>query len=110
LQQLFAPQVQDFLIDMMKLDPAALAAATRLPMLIVQGDRDIQISLADAETLHAAHPTATYRVLNGVNHALKIVESDDLAANMATYGNPNLPIAQEVVSAIAAFVTAQQGD
>jgi pimeloyl-ACP methyl ester carboxylesterase len=110
LQQLFAPQVQDFLIDMMKLDPAALAAATRLPMLIVQGDRDIQISLADAETLHAAHPTATYRVLNGVNHALKIVESDDLAANMATYGNPNLPIAHEVVSAIAAFVTAQQGD
>jgi pimeloyl-ACP methyl ester carboxylesterase len=110
LQQLFAPQVQDFLIDMMKLDPAALAAATRLPMLIVQGDRDIQISLADAETLHAAHPTATYRVLNGVNHVLKIVESNDLAANMATYGNPNLPIAQGVVSAIAAFVTAQQGD
>lgn len=110
LQPLFAPQVQDFLIDMMKLDPAALAAATALPMLIVQGDRDIQIALADAEALHAAHPTAAYRVLSGVNHVLKSVDSDDLAANIATYADPTLPIAPAVVDAIAAFVTAQQGD
>ena len=110
LQQLFAPQVQDFLIDMMKLDPAKLAAATDLPMLIVQGNRDIQISLADAEALHATRPTAVYRVLNHVNHTLKTVDSEDLAANIATYTDPNLPIAPAVVDTIAAFVTTQQGD
>jgi hypothetical protein len=34
------------------------------------------------------------------------VESDDRAANFATYGNPDLPLASGIVDAIAAFVAA----
>jgi alpha-beta hydrolase superfamily lysophospholipase len=105
LQQVFAPQVQDFLIDMMALDPATLASATELPILILQGDRDIQVSLADAEALHAAQPAARYAVLEHVNHVLKSVESEDRAANAATYANPDLPLAPSVAEAVAAFVS-----
>jgi len=43
LAQLFNAGVQGFLIDLMAIDPARLAAATRLPMLIVQGETDIQV-------------------------------------------------------------------
>ena len=39
------------MIDFAKRDPAKLAAATRLPMLIVQGETDIQVSTADAKLL-----------------------------------------------------------
>jgi fermentation-respiration switch protein FrsA (DUF1100 family) len=104
LQQLFAPQVQDYLITLMALDPAALATRTRLPMLILQGDKDIQVSLADAAALHAARPDASYVVLDGVNHVLKAVESDDRTANIATYADPNQAIAPTVVEAIATFL------
>jgi pimeloyl-ACP methyl ester carboxylesterase len=104
LQQLFAPQVQDYLIDLMAFDPTALAAGTRLPMLILQGGRDIQVSLADAAALHAARPDAAYVVLDDVNHVLKAVASDDRAANIATYADPNRAIAPALVEAIVNFI------
>jgi len=39
-----------------------------------------------------------------VNHVLKRVTTDDRAANIATYADQTLPIAPEVVDAIAAFI------
>jgi len=105
LQALFAPQVQPYLMDMLVRDPVPLATRIALPMLIVQGDRDLQVSLADAEALHAAQPNARLAILPGITHALKHVAGDDRAANMATYTDPALPIAPETVAAIADFVT-----
>lgn len=104
LASLFRENVQGYMIDAFSRDPAKLIAATKLPVLIVQGDHDIQVSVADAEALKRAQPAATLRVLPGVNHVLRVVESDDRAANIATYGDATLPIAPAVPDAIAAFV------
>ena len=106
VQALFAPPVQGFLIDMFARDPAALAAASDLPLLILQGAKDLQVALADAEALHAARPDATYLVLDDVNHILKTVTGDDRAANLASYADPSLPLAPAVVEAIADFIGA----
>jgi len=108
LQALFAPQVQPYLMDMLVRDPAALAARIARPMLIVQGDRDLQVTPADAQALHRAQPEATLAILPHVNHVLKSVASDERAANMATYMDPDLPIAPDVVAAIADFLTHPQ--
>ena len=105
LRPLFAPQVQGYLIDLLHYDPARLAAGVRVPMLIVQGDRDIQIALADAKALAAADPRARLVVIPGANHVLKTVATEDRAANAATYSDPSLPLAPGIVEAIAAFVT-----
>jgi len=106
LLPLFSPKVQPYLIDFLRIDPAGLAAKLRVPMLIVQGDRDLQVSTADARALAAADPRATLAIIPGANHVLKPVASDDRAANIATYSNPSLPLASGIVPAIAAFVTA----
>lgn len=103
LQRLFAPQVQGFLIDMMSRDPAKLAASIERPVLIVQGERDVQVSPADADALAAGQPRAKLLIIPGMNHVLKDVQSDDRAANLATYGNPDLPIDLKIVEAIADF-------
>jgi pimeloyl-ACP methyl ester carboxylesterase len=105
LQALFAPQVQNYLIDLLRHDPAKLAAGVRLPMLIVQGDRDLQVGLADARALAAANPRAKLVVVPGANHVLKAVATDDRAANLATYGDASLPLAPGIVAAIANYVT-----
>jgi pimeloyl-ACP methyl ester carboxylesterase len=107
LMPLFAPQIQGYLIDLLAHDPAALAARVRVPMLIVQGDRDIQARPADARALAAANPRAKLVVITGANHVLKSVASDDRAANVATYADPSLPLAPGIVDAIAKFVTAR---
>ena len=101
---LFRPQVQDFLIDDFRHDPAKLASAVTLPMLIVQGERDIQVSVADAKALAAAQPKAKLVLVPAMNHVLKDVATDDRAANVATYADPSLPVDDTLVDAIAGFV------
>lgn len=104
LRPLFAPEVQGFLIDTMSYDPVALAARVKVPVLVVQGTRDLQVSVADAHNLAGAAPDARLALVPDVNHVLKIVASDDPSANLATYANPDLPIAYEVVDAVTTFV------
>jgi pimeloyl-ACP methyl ester carboxylesterase len=106
LLPLFAPPVQGFLINEFSYDPAALISAIARPVLILQGKRDMQVSVADAERLKQAAPKADLVLLADVNHVLKSVASDDRRANMATYADPSLPLAPGVVDAIAGFVAA----
>jgi uncharacterized protein len=104
LQRLFAPQVQDFLIDMFRQDPARLAASLKVPLLILQGERDLQVSVADARALASAQPKATLLLIPKMTHELKDVDSDDKAAIAAAYTDASLPVDHGLVDAIAKFV------
>ncbi len=104
LQGLFNAKVQPFLIDLMRQDPTGEIARLKIPVLVVQGAKDIQVSLADAQALHAAQPKSALAVIPAMNHVLKDVAGDDRAANLATYGNPDLPVDPAAVEAISAFV------
>lgn len=104
LQGLFAPAVQGFLIDAMAHDPAVLATQVTLPMLIVQGGRDLQVPEANGEALHTAQPAARYALIPGMNHVLKDIAGDTPQANLAAYADPSLPVAPGLVEAIAGFV------
>jgi uncharacterized protein len=106
LMPLFAPQVQGFLINVFAYDPAKLIAAVTKPVVIVQGRRDMQVGVADAERLKEAAPKAELVLLPDTNHVLKSVASDDPRANAATYADPSMPLAPGVVEAIATFVAA----
>jgi hypothetical protein len=108
LQPLFNDRVQGFVIDLFRQRPAEEAAALRVPLLVVQGEADLQVAPADARALAAAQPRATLALLPRVNHVLKEVASDDRAANLATYADPSRPIAPGVVDAVATFVTAKR--
>lgn len=101
LQGLFAPSVQGFLISAYGVDPAALVKTANLPTLVLQGDNDIQTSVADAEQLAADYGKLV--VLLGVNHVLKDAPTDP-AGNFATYSDPDLPLADGVVVAITDFI------
>jgi hypothetical protein len=106
LLPLFYPAVQDFLINEFSFDPAKLIASCRLPVLIVQGRRDIQVGVSDAEQLARANSAARLALLADTNHVLKTVRSDDRSENFATYLNPDLPLAPGTIDAIAGFIAA----
>lgn len=103
LESLFRPSVQPYLISWFAHDPAAVLAAVDLPKLILQGDTDIQIAVEDAERLKSLSGDAELRVIPGMNHVLKMV-SDDRAKQLASYTDPALPVAPELVQAIVQFV------
>lgn len=108
LAALFPAAVQGFVIDLFAQAPAAEAAALTVPLLIVQGEADLQVSAIDARALAAANGDATLALLPGVNHVLKTVTGEDRATNLAAYRDPSLPLAAGVADAIAAFVTAKR--
>lgn len=104
IQRFLNPDVQDFLIDIMRIDPAVLAANIEMPVLILQGDRDQQVTMSDAEALHAAQPNAQLVRLPDTNHLFKRVTSNDRSEDMRTFSDPDLPLVPGIVEAIAEFV------
>lgn len=104
LRKLFSDDVQPFLITLFAEDPERLAAALKLPLLILQGDRDIQIGIDDAKALAAAQPRARLVLLPGINHVLKSPDGDDRAANLRAYADRSRPVSPAAVDAIADFV------
>ncbi len=103
LMDLFRPSVQPYLISLFHQDPARAFAALQVPTLIIQGRNDIQVSEQDALALKQARPEARLRLIEGMNHVLRIVPPD-LAQQRASYANPNLPIAWELPQIIADFI------
>ncbi len=103
LAGLFYPDVQGYLISLMSVDPAKLAADANQRTLVIQGKNDIQVLLKDAELIYA-QTGGTLVLLDGVNHILKITPTDR-AGNIATYNKPDLPVAESVISAIRGFVS-----
>jgi uncharacterized protein len=104
LMPLFAPPVQGFLISLFAADPARLLAGYSGPVLIVQGEEDLQVTAEDAARLAGARSDAQRLLLPGVNHVLKEVPAGDTAANLAAYRDPNRPLAPGLAAAIADFL------
>lgn len=104
LANVFPPQLDSYWRSLMSYDPTRLIAAYSGKVLLVQGTRDIQVSVADARALAAAQPHAALALVDGANHVLKHVMSDDRQANLVTYGDPSLPLADGIVAPIAAMV------
>lgn len=104
LGPLFRPSVQPYIISWLNIDPAAELAKTNVPVLIVQGQNDIQVPVADAARLHFAKPGSTVLILDGTNHVLKPAPLER-AANIAAYAEPT-PLDPRVVPAMVTFVKA----
>jgi fermentation-respiration switch protein FrsA (DUF1100 family) len=88
-------------------DPPAAIRAVRQPVLIVQGETDLQATVADAQRLHAARPTAQLALVPEMNHVLKQDTNQTPMGQMITsYQNPAAPIMPRVVALVAEWITA----
>lgn len=102
---LFHPTVQPFIISNMKYEPTLLAAECRVPMLIVSGGRDIQVSLANGKRIHEAQPAAEHVVFENMTHVLKDADTSDRVMQlMSVYTNANQPLTEGVAVKIAEFI------
>jgi pimeloyl-ACP methyl ester carboxylesterase len=102
LNALFRPSVQPYLISWFHYDPQLEIKKLTIPVLIIQGTNDIQVSISDANLLAAASPKAQLILVKNMNHIFRLVEGDR-DANIATYSKGELPISEELVNSIALF-------
>ncbi|BBP57962.1 alpha/beta fold hydrolase [Pseudomonas sp. St316] len=103
LQVIFRPSVQPYLISLFRQDPAQAFAALKMPALIIQGSNDIQVSVDDAKQLKAVKPDAELALIEGMNHVMRIVPND-VKRQLASYKDPNLPLAAELGTRILRFI------
>ena len=105
LQAIFRPSVQPYLISLFRQDPAAAFAKLKMPALIIQGSNDIQVGVNDARMLKAAKPDAELALIEGMNHVMRIVPND-VKRQLASYRDPQLPLAAELGTRILGFIDA----
>jgi pimeloyl-ACP methyl ester carboxylesterase len=104
LRMLLLPANQKFMQTWSLYDPAAEAAKLKVPLLIVQGGRDIQVSESDARALKAARPAATLVIIPEANHVYRAATSTDMASQLKLYTDPTIPVVPELVKSIVDWV------
>lgn len=103
LGTVYRPSVLPYMVSWFRYLPTHSIKALQMPVLIVQGDNDLQVGVDQAQALSAARPDARLAVIPGMNHVLKIVPPDP-QQNLASYSNPALPLAPQLVTTINDFL------
>ena len=104
LAVMFRKSVQPYLISWIKLNPQIEIAKLQIPILIINGDKDLQIQVADAQLLQIAKSTATLEIISNMNHVFKIINGD-ASQNMASYRDETLPVSGILVEKIVLFLS-----
>ena len=107
LAALYRPSVQPYLISWFAYNPAEEISKLNIPVLILQGDKDIQVGTEEADKLHTAHPASSLYIIKDMNHVLKHCNTMQQMAQLATYRDADLPIIPHLVSLIAEFIKEQ---
>lgn len=100
---LFRPSVQPYMISWFKYDPQTEIQKLTIPILIIQGTKDIQVSIEDAKLLSKANLKAQLILIDKMNHIFRTVDGDT-QANIATYNNTSLPLTDELAKSIVNFI------
>jgi len=103
LASIFRPAIQQFLLEWMQYNPQVEIVKLDMPVLIINGDRDIQVQVSEAEKLKAAKPDAQYVIIPFMNHIFKKIKGDDLV-NSKSYNEYNRPVMPELIEIISGFI------
>ena len=103
LNSILRSSVQPYMISWFKYDPQKEIAKLKIPVLIIQGTTDIQVTTNDANLLKKGQPKARLVVIDGMNHILKQAPADR-QLNIATYTQPDLPLKKELIDNLIPFI------
>lgn len=103
LASIFRKELQPFIFTWMQYDPKVEITKLDVPVLIINGDKDIQVQVSEAELLRNAKPDAEFKIIENMNHVLKEIEGNDLE-NSKSYNIYNLPVVPELIAVISDFI------
>lgn len=102
LVSIFAKQNHAFLSNWFQYNPAKEIAKIKIPTLIINGNKDLQVKEEDAKKLKEAKMDAELVIIDKMNHVLKTVNS--IVDNQSSYYSPNYPISEELIKIVTEFV------
>ncbi len=103
LGSIFRPAIQPFIFDWMQYNPIEEIVKLEVPVLIINGDKDIQVQVSEAESLHKAKPEAQLEIIPNMNHIFKEIKGDNLE-NQKSYNEYSRPVMPKLIEIISTFV------
>lgn len=103
LNSLFNPKSQDYFISFMKYDPRDEIKKLNIPILVIQGTSDLQITVEGATEMSNKSQHSTLKIIEDMNHVLK-KSSKETSENMKTYNNPTLSLHPDLTIVIKEFL------
>jgi len=103
LASIFRKDIQPFIYSWMQYDPKEEIAKLTIPVLIINGDKDTQVQVSEAELLKNAKPDAEYIIIPKMNHIFKEIKGNDLE-NSKSYNIYNLPVMPELINTVSDFI------
>jgi hypothetical protein len=75
-----------------------------IPVLIINGSNDIQVSIEEAKLLNKNCKNAKLVIIKDMNHVFKTVKGNDTQENTKTYNMPLLKNTPELSETIIKFI------
>lgn len=104
LNTLFSPKLQGYLISWLSYDPKVEIKKLDIPVMVIQGTTDIQITVEEAQEMAKANTSSELVIIKNMNHVLKEIDTIEMSKNIATYSNPDLPLHNELMKSIITFI------
>lgn len=103
LASIFNLGVQPFMINWMTHNPTEILADLDMPILIINGTKDLQVSEIEAKLLKDANEKATLKIIKNMNHVLFEIEGDELE-NSKSYNESFRALSPELITTITTFI------
>lgn len=103
-ENIFHPSNQPFLASWMKYDPSKEIKKLKMPTLIINGTRDLQVNEQQAEILHDAAAGSKLVLLKDMNHVFREIKEEEKNQNFASYANPQKPLHPELIPVLINFI------
>jgi pimeloyl-ACP methyl ester carboxylesterase len=103
LSSIFNIEIQPFMMNWMQYNPQDIIKDLNMPILIINGTKDLQVSVEEAKLLKEASQNAELKIIDKMNHVLFIIEGDDLE-NAKSYNESARKLSDEMVTAILDFI------
>lgn len=92
------------MISWLKYSPAVEIKKLKCPVLILQGECDVQVKITDAENLHKANKQSVLDLIPLMTHTLKNAGKNCEDKDGKTYSDPSLPLNKRLVDDITGFI------
>lgn len=102
LAHLFSKPNQPFFITWMAYNPSEEIKKLDIPILIINGTKDLQVKVEEAKKLHEAKPKSQLVLIENMNHVLKDIEKDE--DNIKSYYSPDYPLSEELINTLEVFI------
>lgn len=103
LASVFNIETQPFIANWMQYNPQDIIKTIKVPILIINGTKDLQVSVEETKLLKTANDNAQLEIMQNMNHVLFIIEGDDLE-NSKSYNESFRPIAPQLIGTISTFI------